>query len=140
MLVPRITLAKRSTTRASAYAPARVATFDVERIDSEQTDVTVVAIVGELDLTIASELTERLEELAELPALVVDLNRVHFIDSAALNCLFLLARDHDSLAFVLEPTSPIATTLAIVQLGRAAPLRATLDEAVSALTPAAPAA
>ena len=117
-----------------------MATFEVERIDSEQTDVTVVAIVGELDLTIASELTERLEALAEVPALVVDLNRVHFIDSAALNCLFLLARDHDSLAFVLEPTSPIATTLAIVQLGRAAPLRATLDEAVSTVTPAAPAA
>ena len=116
MGAPNHSLAKRSTPRCSAYAPARVATFEVERIDSEQTDVTVVAIVGELDLTIASELTERLEALAEVPALVVDLNRVHFIDSAALNCLFLLARDHDSLAFVLEPTSPIATTLS-VQLG-----------------------
>ena len=42
-----------------------MATFDVERIDTEQTDVTVAAIVGELDLTNASELTERLEELAE---------------------------------------------------------------------------
>ena len=117
----------------------RVATFDVEQTESEHTDVTVVALVGELDLTVASELTERLEEHAQFPALVIDLNRVHFIDSAALHCLFRLARDHDSLAFVLEPTSPIATTLAIVELGRAAPLRATLDEAVSALTPAAPA-
>lgn len=118
----------------------RVATFDLERTDTEQTDVTVVALVGELDLTIASELTERLEELASAPALVIDLNRVHFIDSAALLCLFRLARDHGALAFVLEPTSPIATTLAIVELGRAAPLRATLDEAVSAMTPPAPAA
>jgi anti-anti-sigma factor len=117
-----------------------MATFDLERTDTERTDVTVMALVGELDLTIAGELTERLEELAGVPALVIDLNRVHFIDSAALQCLFLLARDHDSLAFVLEPTSPIATTLAIVELGRAAPLRATLDEAVSALTPTAPAA
>jgi len=116
-----------------------VGTFEVERTDTEQTDVTVVALVGELDLTIASELTERLEELAGVRALVIDLNRVHFIDSAALHCLFRLVRDHDSLAFALEPTSPIATTLAIVELGRAAPLRATLDEAVSAL-PAAPAA
>ena len=118
----------------------RVATFEVERTDTEQTDVTVVALVGELDVTIASELTEQLEELAGVRALVIDLNRVHFIDSAALHCLFRLARDHDSLAFALEPTSPIATTLAIVELDRAAPLWATLDEAVSALTPAAPAA
>ena len=119
----------------------RVTTFDVELTETELTDVTVAALVGELDLTVASELTERLEEsTAEASALVIDLNRVHFIDSAALHCLFRLARDHDSLAFVLEPTSPIATTLAIVELGRAAPLRATLDEAVSTLTPAAPAA
>ncbi len=113
-----------------------MATFDVERIHSENADVTIVALVGELDLTVESELSERLEELAGLPALVVDLNRVHFVDSAALHCLFRLARDRgrDSLlAFVLEPTSPIATTLAIVELGRAAPLEATLDEALRAL-------
>ena len=98
-----------------------------------------MALVGELDLTVASELTEQLEELAGVPALVIDLNRVHFIDSAALHCLFRLARDRDtSLAFVLEPTSPIATTLAIVELGRAAPLKATLDEAVRALASTAP--
>jgi anti-anti-sigma factor len=111
-----------------------MATFEVEQIDSEQTDVRVVALVGELDLTVADELTERLGELAALPALVIDLNRVHFIDSAALHCLFQLARDRgSSLAFVLDPTSPIATILAIVELGRAAPLKATLDEAVRAL-------
>ena len=113
-----------------------MATFDVERIHSEKADVTIVALVGELDLTVESELSERLEELAGLPALVVDLNRVHFADSAALHCLFRLARDRgrDSLlAFVLEPTSPIVTTLAIVELGRAAPLEATLDEALRAL-------
>ena len=138
--MPRVTHSPNGRLWPPAYAPARVATFDVELTDTEQTDVTVAAFVGELDFTNASELTERLEELARVPALVIDLNRVHFIDSAALHCLFRLARDHGSLAFVLDPTSPIATTLAIVELGRAAPLRATLDEAVSALTPAAPAA
>lgn len=116
-----------------------MATYDVERIDSEQTDVSVVALVGELDLTVASELTERLEALAEVHPLVIDLNRVHFIDSAVLHCLFRLARDREqTLAFVVEPTSPIATTLAIVELGRAAPLAATVDEALRALTANAP--
>ena len=115
-----------------------MATFDVELTDTEQTDVTVAALsASSTSPTRASSPSEL--ELARVPALVIDLNRVHFIDSAALHCLFRLARDHGSLAFVLDPTSPIATTLAIVELGRAAPLRATLDEAVSALTPAAPA-
>ena len=39
---------------------------------------------------------------------------------------------------MIEPTAPVAATLAIVELGRTAPLVATRDEAVAALNRASP--
>jgi anti-anti-sigma factor len=54
---------------------------------------------------------------------VIDLNRVSFIDSAALHVLFTLARGRrDGLVIVVEPTAQIARTLAIAGLDRAATL------------------
>ena len=114
---------------------ARVATYELETVDAGQSGCTVIALGGELDLTNASDLAERLGSLDDAPRLIVDLNRVVFIDSAALHRLFQLARRRTpgGLAFVLDPASPIATVVAIVELGSVAPIAPTLDEATRAL-------
>ena len=100
-------------------------------------DLVLLALSGELDLTNAHDLAERIGELANGHGpVVLDLNRVVFIDSAALHRLFQLAqgRRPGTLAFVVEPTAPVAATLEIVELGRAAPVTASLAEAQAALT------
>ena len=101
--------------------------------------VALVALTGELDLTNAAELAERLDELAgQAASLILDLNRVVFIDSAALNCLFRIARERGrtGLALVCRPGAPVFATLAMVEFGRAATIATTVDEATSVLTPA----
>ena len=53
----------------------------------------IVDIAGELDLTNAEDVERRLEALSsDTSALVLDVNRVLFIDSAALHVLFRTAR------------------------------------------------
>ena len=53
---------------------------------------------------------------------MIDLNRVVFIDSAALHVLFKLAdtSSPDSLVLVLDPDAPVARTLEIVGMKDAA--------------------
>jgi anti-anti-sigma factor len=118
-----------------------VSSFELEHLESEDSDITFIGLGGELDLTNATELDERLAAALEGQRLVLDLNRVTFIDSAALHCLFRIARrrGRDGLAFVVETSAPIATTLAIVELDRAAPVAATFETARAALEQARPA-
>ena len=89
-----------------------------------------VRLSGELDLLSARELELRLAEVApEDVRLVLDLNDVSFLDSAALHVLFELARRRapDRLAFVVDPGARVAGTLEIVGLARVAPVRPSLD-------------
>src|SRR5688572_28888337 len=84
--------------------------------------VVVASLAGELDLTNARELEERLAEAATSEAvLVIELNRVVFIDSAALHVLFKLAerRPKDRLVLVMEPTAAVSRTLDIVRMREA---------------------
>jgi anti-sigma B factor antagonist len=91
----------------------------------------VVNIGGELDLTNARELEERLEALTSSTGacLVLDLTRVLFIDSAALHVLFRLARrlGRERFGLVLEPTSPLARTLSIVAISDVATVGTSVD-------------
>jgi anti-anti-sigma factor len=99
-----------------------MSTYELEVLESENGRVRV-DLSGELDLTNARELELRLDEIAPPGSrLAVDMNRVLFIDSAALHVLFKLARDRgrDGLAIVIEPTAQIASTLALVGLERVA--------------------
>ena len=106
-------------------------------MEPDEAGLAFVAVSGELDLTNADELAERLGELAngETP-LVLDLNRVVFIDSAAIHRLFRVARERGPgrLAFVVDPTAPVAATLEIVEFSRAATVSASLAEARATLT------
>ena len=112
-----------------------MSSFELERLETDQAHIACVRVAGEVDLTNATELGEQLAAVPDTEKLVVDLNRVVFIDSAALHVLFEVARrrGRDRLAFVIEQSCPIATTIAIVELDRAAPVRATLEEARATL-------
>jgi len=113
----------------------RVATFGLEHVAERDAEVTLVALTGELDLTNVDDLDARLAALSNGLPLVLDLSRLVFVDSAALHRLFRIVRGRGvgGVAFVIEPTAPVAATLAIVELGRAAPLVATREAAVAAL-------
>ena len=117
----------------AAYSP-RVSIFELEHLDGVPADIAYVGVSGEVDLTNANDLGEQLAAVPDTQKLVVDLNRVVFIDSEALHGLFDVARrrGRGRVAFVIEPSAPIATTLAIVELNRAARVAATLDEARAA--------
>ena len=88
-------------------------------------------VVGGLDLTNAREVEERLRSSASTGmTLAIDLNRVVFIDSAALHVLFKLARDlgRDALVLVLDPEAPISRTLDIVGMRDAIRVVASRDQ------------
>jgi anti-anti-sigma factor len=109
-----------------------VASYELEQMVPDESGPAYIAVSGELDLTNADDLAERLGELAngDRP-LVLDLSRVVFIDSAAIHRLFRIARDRSpgTLAFVVEPTAPVAATLEIVGFGQVATVAASLAEA-----------
>jgi anti-sigma B factor antagonist len=101
----------------------------VERT-TDDPSLVLVDVTGELDLTNANELEERLEALADSNRrLVLDLNRVVFVDSAALHVLFRIARrlGKDRFGLVLEPSAAVARTLAIVGISEVAAIAETLD-------------
>jgi anti-anti-sigma factor len=111
---------------------ARNASVRARTAETEDPNVLHVGVVGELDLTnargsrIASTVSTRYPS-----GLVLDLNRVVFIDSAALHVLFRPRRHR--IGIVLSPTSPIARTVEIVGLAEATALGDSLDAVVDAL-------
>ncbi len=115
-----------------------MASYELEYLPpTEEGDVEYIGLSGELDLMNASELVERLSELAQGDSpLVIDLTRVVFIDSAAIHGLFQIARERGphSLAFVVEPAAPVAATLGIVELHKAATVVASLADAKAVLS------
>jgi anti-anti-sigma factor len=107
--------------------------YELQQRPTDDAQVVLVDIMGELDLTNARELEERLEELAAHDGvrLVLDVNRVVFVDSAALHVLFRTARrlGKERFGLVLEPTAAVARTLAIVGISEVA----TIAESASQL-------
>lgn len=112
------------------YAGAPMSTYDLE-IDDAGAGVVVASLAGELDLTNAPQLEEGLTAAAENASrLVIDINRVVFIDSAALHVLFKLAatRERDGLVLLMEPNAAISRTLDIVGMEGAVRIVRSLDE------------
>ncbi|HSF61152.1 MAG TPA: STAS domain-containing protein [Gaiellaceae bacterium] len=108
-----------------------MSSYELERLDDGEPGTVRVRLGGELDLTNARALEARLAQIAPPDArLVIDLNRVVFVDSAALHMLFKVARRHEKgkLVLILEPTAPIARAIAIVGLDQAAQILASADE------------
>ncbi len=99
----------------------------------EHDGLAVVELAGELDLTNVSDVESSLDEITG-DRLILDLNKVTFIDSAALHMLFRTARRFESaqrLGIVLEPSAIVARTLAIVEMAEVATICPTLGELVA---------
>jgi anti-anti-sigma factor len=117
----------------SPYSPT-VTLYELEVRDHDLGAVSVVALSGEIDLTNAIEVERRLEQVAGEGGLILDLNRVVFVDSAALHMLFRIARRVQSaerFGIVLEPTALVARTLTRVGIDEVATVRPTVDELVA---------
>jgi anti-anti-sigma factor len=114
----------------SIYAPHPMSAFELELTETSPAYV-VASLAGELDLTNARELEDRLESAA-LPdvLLAIDVNAVVFVDSAALHVFFKLARRRDTamLAIVMEPNAAISRTFEIVDMRSAVRIVSTVDE------------
>jgi anti-anti-sigma factor len=115
-----------------------VTSYELEMRETDLGDVALAELSGELDLTNAEELERRLGEVsAAASAVILDLNRIQFLDSAALHVLFNLARrlveEGRGLGLVLGPEAPIAKTISIVSLGELATVRPTLEEVLAEL-------
>lgn len=99
--------------------------------------VRVARLEGELDKLAIEKARGRLDLLAAAGKLVVDLDRVTFIDSAGLHALFGLARlsgpRGGALAVAVADTSPTARVISLVHLAEVIPVCPTVEEAVSAL-------
>jgi anti-anti-sigma factor len=111
--------------------------FELEPQENGDDHVLHVEVAGELDLTNVPEFEDRLGELEPggSSALVLDLNRVVFIDSAALHALFRISRrlGRDRFGIVVASTAPIARTLAIVGLPQAVTTGDSADAVLAAL-------
>jgi anti-anti-sigma factor len=113
-----------------------VATYELEHVDPDESGIAFVGLSGELDLTNVDDLSQRLDDLADADApTVLDLNRLVFIDSAAIHRLFRIARERGPLgvAFVVESTAPVAAALEIAEFRRGATVASTLAEAKATL-------
>lgn len=112
--------------------------YELERRETDDPSVVLVVIAGELDLTNAHELEERIEALPgeDGTSLLLDLNRVVFIDSAALHVLFRTARrlGKDRFGLLYEPTAATARTLSIVGITKVATSGTSRQELVAALS------
>jgi anti-anti-sigma factor len=99
--------------------------------------ITVVRVAGELDKLAIDQARSGLDRLATAGKLVVDLDGVTFIDSAALHGLFGLARlagpRGTGLAIAVAESSPTARVIALVHLSDVMPVLPTVEDAVSAL-------
>lgn len=107
-----------------------MSTYDLELHDTAD-GIVVASLTGELDLTNARELEERLDTAASPEALlVVDINRVVFLDSAALHVFFKLARQRGDrgLALLMEPHAAVSRTLDIVGMSDAVRVVPSFDD------------
>ena len=108
-----------------------MSTYELELDETVAAGAVVASLSGEIDLTNARELEEQLDDAAgDESVLVVDLNRVVFIDSAALHVLFKVARRRGEgrLKLLVEPDAPVSRTLDIVGMKQAVPIVSSLDE------------
>ena len=110
--------------------------LEVTRHPADDPDLAVLDVVGELDLTNAFDFEEQVDDLtAGRSKLVLDLNRVYFIDSAGLHVLFRLARrlGRSRFGIVLDPSASIARTLAVASVPDVATLRGSVEDTLAAL-------
>lgn len=99
-------------------------------------DLPIAVIDGEIDASNAAEIADRLRRLLtnRSAALVVDLSRTSYLDSAGINLLFDLATElegrQQQLHLVVPETAPIARAISFTGLDAAVPTHATREAAL----------
>jgi anti-anti-sigma factor len=115
-----------------------LAAYELELRETSVEGFALAEVTGELDLTNAGDLEKRLERITvDAPGLVIDLNKVTFLDSAALHVLFRVGReledDGKGYGVVLAPSAPVAKTVEMVRLEETARIGPTLEDVLSGL-------
>jgi anti-anti-sigma factor len=104
----------------------------------ERGDVAVASVRGELDISNAPATGDAIAAEIQIASrgLIVDFTELEFLDSSAISMLFSLARRLGERRQVLHVVAPqsgaVARVLDIVEFDRAAPVHASLDEALAA--------
>ena len=99
--------------------------------------ILVARLSGEIDMTNSSYVGEELTRSVpnDVGALVVDLSETRYLDSAAIELLFDLARRlrrrRQALRIVLPAESPLKRVLQLTDIASAAPVHETLDSALA---------
>jgi len=107
-------------------------------IDEHIETVAVAAVDGEIDASNVVEIGRRLRETLtnQSMALVVDLARTTYLDSAGINMLFAIGAElrqrQQRLHLAVPAGSPIARMLGIAGIESALPVHDTRDAAVAA--------
>jgi anti-sigma B factor antagonist len=107
------------------------------RVEDEWHDeVPVARLQGEVDASNVQEIADRLQSLLSnrSVAMVVDLTRTTYLDSAGINMLFALGEEmrgrQQRLSVVVAETSPIARMLRLTGLDQSFPVHDTLPQAL----------
>lgn len=96
----------------------------------------VAGLAGEIDMTNADYVREELTTAVpnDAHALVVDLTHTRYLDSAAIELLFELARRlgrrRQQLRLVVPPASPLTSLLTLTDVGSVAPVHPDLAAAL----------
>jgi anti-sigma B factor antagonist len=105
--------------------------------------VAVARLEGDVDKLAVEQARTRLDPLAAAGKLVIDLDRVSFIDSAGLHALFGIARIATAagggLALAVPSSCAVARVVEIVRLADAMPVRESVEDAAAALSEVLPA-
>ena len=110
------------------------------RLEDEWHDeIPVARLQGEVDASNVKEMGDRLRSLMSnrSMALVIDLCKTTYLDSAGINLLFALADElrgrQQRLALVVGNGSPIARMIGLTGLDQTIAVRSSLPEALSAV-------
>lgn len=95
--------------------------WDVEFQRSERADGQVLAITGELDLAAAGRFAQALEKLIDESngAGLVDLSRVHFMDSSGIRALLTAKQSAESKGKVLALLTPSTSCRRVLEISGA---------------------
>lgn len=99
-------------------------------------DRLVVGLTGEVDMSNAADVGEELTRSVpnDVSGLVLDLSATRYLDSAAIEVLFELARRlgrrRQKLAVVVQDSSPLKRVLTLTDVGSVADVHTTLESAL----------
>jgi anti-sigma B factor antagonist len=113
-----------------------LATVEVARRDG----VRVATLAGEIDLSNATSIGQRLIAASGGDPLVVDLSPLEYVDSAGIAMFYDIARrlGEDRVRLVVTPAAIVRRTLTVAGVDTSLPMEATIEAAVTGILAGAP--